>query len=80
MICVCCEAHLLPLLEKTTHSLCAACTIEVSALVANKVEKGHTFQVLKNSIIQVQERIRRRWQDQLVASAPRSCRLDSSEV
>lgn len=80
MICVCCGIRLLPLLEKTNHSLCAACTVEVSALVANKVERGHTFQVIKNSIIQVQERIRRRHQFQLLDAVPRPCRLDPSEV
>lgn len=40
---------------KEVHSLCSACMIEVTKVIAAKVERGCTFQVLKNAIINVQE-------------------------
>ena len=54
---------------KGFHQLCAACDIEVSTAVKKMVEGGHTFEVLKNAIVNIQDRIARRQQEQRLLAA-----------
>lgn len=61
---------------KGTHRLCEACNIEVKALYAKLVERRHTFEVLKNSVINIQERIARRQQLKRLELVRQPCRLD----
>jgi hypothetical protein len=61
---------------KGTHYLCEACRIEVSKAVARMVQSKHTFEVLKNAIINTYEKIERRRYSQRILAVPQSCRVD----
>ena len=80
-ICRCCRISLSPSQRsfhtvevkygamKGFHQLCEACDIEVQTAVKKMVEKGHTFEVLKNAIVNIQDRIARRQQEQRLLAA-----------
>lgn len=88
MICICCRIappagkshpHLVYIrygAMKGAHRLCEACNIEVSEAVRKLVEGRHTFEVLKNAVINIQERIARRQQFKRLEVVAQPCRLD----
>lgn len=59
---------------KGFHALCSACMKEVSRVMAEKVQKGHLYELLPNAIAQVEGVIARR--RSMVILAPMPCRLD----
>jgi hypothetical protein len=88
MICICCRIpapagqnhpHLIYIqygAMKGTHRLCEACYREVETARRKLVEGRHTFEVLKNAVINVQERIARRQQLKRFEVVRQPCRLD----